>query len=173
MIITCWILLAVCCVAKLFGANWFIIHTDNQRFTDFCRCIEDSFWYYIFTSVFNIITTSIYLMGVLKQKKPSIKWFLPLIAYAILKSIFYRQKVLFFILDFVFIISIPLLIDRNKWLRIFIGIALNLGFQFVSMFLKLNNYEVFSENAFVSMILSIDYVIMLMLYWLYSIRKEG
>ena len=172
LIITCWILLLLCCIAKLFGANWFIASTNNQNFLDFCKYIEETFWFYIFTAIFNIVTCGIYYMAVLKQNKPDLRWLIPLIIYAILKSIFYKQKILFFILDFVMTLGLPLLLDHKRWLWIIIGVALTFAFQYISMFLKLDNYNIFSENAFVSMVLSIDYIIMLLLYWLYSIRNK-
>jgi len=172
LIITCWILLGLCCIAKLFGANWFTPAANNKNFIDACNYVETSFWYYIISATFNIITTSIYLMAVLKQNKPDIRWLIPLIIYAILKSIFHTQTVLFFILDIaVIMLGIPLLINHKLWLRIVLGVLINVLFQYISLYLKLDNYKVFGDNVLISLILSIDYVIMLVLFWLYSIRK--
>lgn len=172
LIISCWVLLALCIVAKLFGANIFIASTNNKMFIDFCNYVQNSFLYYIITPLFNIVSTSIFLMAVLKQKKPQLKWLLPYIAYAIIKTIFNKLDVLFFILDIAMMIIIPIIVDKTKWLRALIGIVLNLAFQFISMGLKLNNYQMFDNNLVVGIILTIDYYIMLVLYWLYSIEKR-
>ena len=53
---------------------------------------------------------------------------------------------------------------------IIIGVALVFAFQFLSMLLKMNQYAMFDENLVVGLILSIDYYIMLVLYWLYSVH---
>lgn len=171
LIISCWVLLLICVIAKLFGANIFIAGTNNQTFIDFCNYIQNSFWYYIVAPLFNISTATIYYMAVMKKRKPQIMWLFPYIIYAIIKTIFNKLDVLFFILDIIVMIGLPLIFDRKLWLRSTIAFLLNLGFQFISMFLKLNNYQMFDNNLVVGIILSIDYYIMLILFWLYSIEK--
>lgn len=174
LIITCWILLILCCIAKLFGANWFIAHTDNQTFISFCDyVVATPFLNFLVRFVVNTISSSIYFMAVFQQKKPTLnglKWFIPLVIYTTFKSIFYSNQTLFFILDFVMTIILPLIIDYKRWLMIIIGVALVFAFQFLSMLLKMNQYAMFDENLVVGLILSIDYYIMLVLYWLYSVH---
>lgn len=165
-------MLFVCVAIKLFGANIFIAGTNNEAFIGFCNGVQNTFWYYIVTPLFNITSTMIFIMAVLRVKKPNWKWLVPYSIYAIIKSIFNNLNVLFFILDFVVIIGLLLIFDRKHWLRIIISVLLNLGFQFISAFLKLNNYKMFDDNLVVGIILSIDYYIMLILFWLYSIEKK-
>lgn len=170
--ITCWVLLSICIILKLFGAAMFAASSNNETFINFCNYIQNSFLFYIVTPLFNITSTCIFLMAVLKVKKPDWRWLTPYIAYAILKTIFYKYNILFFILDILVIIIIPLLVDYHKWLRIIICVIINLSFQLVSMFLKLDHYKMFDDNLVVGIILSIDYYIMLILMWLYSIDKK-
>lgn len=175
LIIICWILLGLCCLIKLFGANIFLASTNNLTFIDFCNYIQNSFWYFIVGIVFNLITCCLYYMALLKENKPSLKslkWFIPLLIYVVFKTIFYQQKILFLILDIMMMIGLPIIINRKIWYWSIISFILTLIFQVISMFLKLDNYKVFDDNVLVTLILSIDYIIMLMLFWLYRIRKE-
>lgn len=174
LIITCWVSLILCCITKLFGANWFIAHTDNQTFIDFCNfVVNNAFWNFIIRFTVNVISSSIYYLAVFQQNKPNLKWFIPLIIYATLKSIWYKYQVLFFITDLVMTIGLPLLIDYKRWYIIILGVVLTLAFQFISMLLKMNQYSMFDENLVVGLILSIDYYIMLILYWLYSLYLKN
>lgn len=176
LIITCWILLILCCIAKLFGANWFIAHTDNQRFIEACNYINETYWFnFIVRFTINYISCSIYYMSVLRQNKltlNSIKWAIPLAIYIVFKIIYNELDVLFFIFDVVMMIGLPIVIEHNKKILLFapIGFILNTLFQLISMWLKVNQYTMFDNDLLVGIILSIDYYIMLILYWLYSIR---
>ena len=175
LIITCWILLILAVIAKLFGADWFIAQTDNQRFMDICNYIQNSFWYYIVSIIVNVTTSSIYYMAVLKEEKltiKSLKWLIPLIIYAVIKSIFHTNHTLFVILDIVLMIGLPILIAPKRFIWILLGFGLVTAFQFISVLLKRDNYNVFGDIVLVSLIISIDYYIMLILYWLYSINMN-
>lgn len=122
----------------------------------------------------NVFSCSIYYMAILKEKKINLKWFIPLVIYSMLKIVFNKYDVLFTLLDFVMTIGLPLLINFKRWKSILIGTLLTLVFQSISLILKFNNFTMFDENTLMVMILSIDYYIMLILYWLYSIKdKKG
>ena len=70
-------------------------------------------------------------------------------------------------------VGLPILIDYKKWYISLLAFGLTLIFELISMFLKLDNYKIFDDNVLVSLLLSIDYIIMLVLFWLYRIRKGG
>lgn len=177
LIIICWILLILCCVAKLFGANWFIASTDNQRFIDVCNYIDETKWLrFILRMSLNIFSCSLYYMAILKEKKltlNSLKWLIPLVIYATLKNIFSDMLTLFIILDFIMMLGLPILIKRDKETIIWtiVGCVLTTLFQLISMWLKLDKYSRFDEVTLVNLILNIDYYIMMILFWLYRIRK--
>ena len=172
MIITCWILLGIALICKLCGADWFIASSDNERFIKICNYIDShKIIQNIMFATFNIFTTSIYFMAILKQNRPHLLWFIILIVYASLKVVFYNQ-VLYFILDFVITLILPLILDHKKWKGILLGVILNLGFQGISMLTKMNNYKMFDDNTLIYLLLNIDYVIMLILYWLYRIKPD-
>lgn len=120
----------------------------------------------------NIVSTSIYFMAVLKETKVNLKWFIPLVIYAIFKVLFNQYDILFFILDFVLVIGLPLLINIKRWKYILIGCGLNLLFQLISQITKNIGFSFVDEYTLIFMILNIDYYIMLILYYLYNNRKE-
>lgn len=169
LIKSCWILLFICCAFKLFGADIFIAGTSNENFIKVCTFIEENiFIKYILYLLMNIVSSGIYFMAVLSEKKINLKWLIPYGIYAVCKIIFNSLDSLFMILDFIIIPGLPIIINPKIWKRSLLGTVLNLGFQFVSMFLKLDNFTMFDENTLIFLILNIDYYIMLVLYYLYS-----
>lgn len=172
LIISCWSLLGVCCVLKLLGLDIFLVGSDNERFITLCNYIDNSFIKYFVYFVFNIVTSSIYYMAVLKEKKPNLKWLIPYMIYAILKLVFNQYDIVFNILDFIIVPLLPIIINKKYWLRAIIGLGLMLGFQAISLIIKLDHFTMFDNNTLMGVLLSIDYIIMLMLYWLYSIREK-
>ena len=172
LIISCWSLLLVCCLIKLLGADLFLAGTDNERFIALCSFIDNSFIKYIIYYVMNVFSCSIYYMAILKEKKINYKWFIPLGIYSLLKIMFNQFNVLFTILDLFMMIGLPLLINLKRWKYIILGSVLTILFQSISLILKLDNFTMFDENTLIGMILSIDYYIMLILYWLYSIKQK-
>ena len=179
LIITCWILLLLCCIAKLFGANWFIAHTDNQAFIDFCNYVDKTYWLsFIIRATTNVLSCGIYYMAVMKESKfslSSLLWIVPLLVYAVLKNIFNSMLTLFMVLDFCMMILLPIIIKRNKKTILWsiVGCALVTLFQLISMWLKLNNYTRFDNSVLVGLILSVDYYIMIVLFWLYKIKNNN
>lgn len=170
LIISCWSLLIVCCLFKLFGANIFIVGVEEGNFKLVCEFINNNIIIRSICNILmNIIGSGFYYMAVLKDKRPRLKWFMPLIVYAILKQVFRENySSIFFILDFGMTIGLPIIINYKKWKSILLGCLLTLIFQILSMFLKLDNFVMFDENFLIGTILSIDYYIMLILYYLYS-----
>ena len=175
LIITCWVLLLVCCIIKIFCKDLFIAGTDNVNFINLCNYINQTKWLnFAVRYNINYMSCSIYYMAVLRESRPtlnSLKWMIPLAIYITIKLLFYHT-VVFFILDIVMMVGLPILIEHNKKVIIFaiVGFGLNTLFQLISMWLKLNNYKMFDDNLLVGIILSIDYYIMLTLYMLYSIK---
>ncbi len=172
MIITSWVLLIIAMILKLFGADWFIAGSENKTFIRLCNFIDSHFAVQcIVFALFNIFTTSIYFMAILKETRPHLVWFLILIVYASVKVVFYN-KVVFFILDIILMVVLPLILKPKYWIAILVGFVLNFGFQLISMATKMNNYKMFDENTLVGIILNIDYILMLTLFWLYRIKPN-
>ena len=72
-------------------------------------------------------------------------------------------------LDFSVLLIIPLIRTKCKnWLKIIVGIALIFVFQFISLFVRSSGIYLESDSILIGLILSIDYYIMIVLYFLYS-----
>lgn len=176
MIISCWVLLGLAVICKLCGADWFIASSDNKNFVKTCNYIDDHVIIQsVIYTIINIFSCSIYYMAILKEDKlttKSLKWFIPLLVYSILKGIFQDYAViLFFILDIFMMVLLPIIIKKKIWLFAIIGFILVTVFQLISMLLKMNHYDMFDDNTLVDIILNIDYYIMLVLFYLYRINK--
>jgi len=178
LLITCWVLLGLCLISKMFGANIFTTSAKKENFIKFCDCVDNHLFlrYGIINLTINIISSSLYYMAIFQEPKFSkraLLWFIPLIIYAIIKSIFYNAKVVFYVLDIVMMVGLPLLIDYKRWLVIIISFGLTFVFQYISMLLKLNQYTMFDNNTIMVFILNIDYYIMFIIYWLYRLEYKN
>lgn len=175
MIITCWILLSLCLIVKLFGLNWFEPIITNGHFKDFCDYIDENLWIkYSLFSLYAAISYSLYVLAVLKQRfytKIQFLIYIPLIIGSSLVSWYFNW--LKWILDIV-IVLLPFAFKAN-WKRILIGILLVLIFEAISIITKnIGQWNINSISSFVALILQVDTIIMLGLYYLYSnnYRKE-
>ena len=173
-IISCWILLAICFFIKIFGGNFFNIVCRNENFIKICKFIDDNI--YLLTSfVFYMVTNCIYLYSFTKATK--ISTFIILISLPICFLMKYINMTMGIIFDILVIeILLPVIFmlkEKHKPKKIVIKVLIafmliNL-FQVISMFVKnLGLFKVLYETSLVSIIYSIDYIIMLTLHLLYS-----
>ena len=175
LIISSWIVLIICFAIKLFGGNWFEVMVENQNFINACNWLENNIIVrnavylilFIFTNIF-------YQLGVIKQKwyKPKqYLIFIPMIILWLLKTIITNQVILFLI-DMIIFIALPILLNYKCWLRSIIGVGLILVFQIICLLTKNIGITIIGEEVLTSIILMLDYYIMIILYYLYSNRKE-
>lgn len=68
LLISCWCLLIVCFILKIFGADWFGISTENQHFIDFCARIEHTSLDYILGCILYVVGTSLYVLALFGKK---------------------------------------------------------------------------------------------------------
>lgn len=177
LLITCWCVLGLCLVIKIFRNDLFIAHTSNKVFQDFCSYVDNNSFvkYGLINLPINILSCSIYYMAVLQENKltkHSLKWLIPLVIYAIIKTIFNRHDKVFYVVDIIMMIGLPIVIDKSKWLWAIISFGATLLFQALSMIMKMNHYEMFDNNTIVFIILNIDYYIMLIIYYLYRLEYK-
>lgn len=176
LIISCWSLLLICMVVKLFGFNIFEPATENQNFIKACEFIDSNIVIkYIVYALNALLINSLFILSVMKQKfysKVQLFIFVPLIIISSIIS--WYSSLIKTILDVIFVVVLPLIYKTN-WKRIVIGFVLLLAFQIISLITKnIGNWYLNNEPALVALILQIDTVIMTTLYYLYSnySRKE-
>lgn len=172
LIISCWAVLLCCFVVKLLGGNFFEIVCENEKYIAFTTFCNKGIPYWIITIVFYLLQSNLFFMAVCKLNKP--KWWMIIsaILFAIVKLLFYKYQVIVFILEAVFMFALPMIYNRKLWLRTIIGIVLILLFQIISLVIKNIGIKFLYYDLFTGLIFSIDYYIMLVLYWLYSIKEE-
>ena len=174
LIITCWVVLGICCILKLIGLDIFTVGTDNENLTTVLTFIDKHFVLKVIcTCVVSLILNTLTLLAILQQKfytKCQMFVFLPLIIGASIAGWYFSTLSL--ILNIVLCISvIPFL--KRKWYRCPLGMLLVLIFQMISILTKnVGDWTLYDSYFLPSILLQIDSFIMVTLFYLYSIRKE-
>lgn len=174
LIISCWIMLALCFVIQLFGADWFNAGTDSETFVKVCNFIENRLWLkQICACIICLILGTFTILAILEQKfytKCQSIVFIPLLAIMSYSS--WYLPILNTILSFI-VYLLPIIWLKKKWYRAPIGIILVFVFQAMSIIIKnVSGITLLNTPFLIASILQIDSLIMVILYYLYSIRKE-
>lgn len=172
LIISCWVVLLCCFVVKLLGGNFFEIVCKNERFVKFCNFCNVGIPYAIIALITYTFSTSLYLMAVCKYKKPKLWLVVSVIIMDIIKLLFLNYAIVTSILEFLFLLLYPIIINKKLWKRSIIGYLLIFAFQLISLLAKNIGVKIMNNDLITQLIFSIDYYIMLILYWLYSIKEE-
>ena len=170
LIIICWVLLLICLVAKLLGANIFHPTTDNQTFIKMCDYIDNHLWLkYTISCVVSLVLNSLSFLAILGQKfytKTQAMIFIPLII-AMSISGWYSKIVNLTISIITYLLPIVWL--KKRWYRVLIGIGFILLFQAISIVTKdIGHWYLNEEYTLIAILLQIDSMIMSLLYYLYS-----
>lgn len=179
-IILCWIMLIVCCIIKLIGGNWFEIICNNEHFNNICDFIDNRIilnsiiglliyvfiGYFIFRAMANILKTN-------KYQKLYIIICLCIVWAFNFWNIFIKSVV-----EIVAFIISPYIINKidketrthafkHTWYRGILGYILIFVFQYISLFIRNVGIKITDDSFLITVILSIDYYIMVTLYCLY------
>lgn len=173
MIITCWILLILAFICKLFGANWFEPSIDNAKFIKFCNWLDNHWQIYIISTLVYVPATYLIYLTITKQYAYKDLWTcILLIPCSYLKDGNYILIILGFILELIVIAIIPMIKLKHKdKLRILFILDLIFMFQLMSNITKIYTWNLKNTSSLVSIILSIDYYILIILMYLYSIKE--
>lgn len=179
LIIASWLLLAICFIIKICGANIFEIACNNINFINVCNYIDTHIWVkYILGCLSSYCSVSLFILATIRQYKFKV-WQRIVVIVTIICGVAIKlwNSYIGLSIDFIqlFILPMVFLGKPNKlWFRIIVGNVLNILFQIISMAIKDINLAIFDDNTFISLILSIDLYIMLFLYYLYSnIRRDN
>ena len=183
VIIVCWVALAICFLIKLFGGNFFQIICENQTFIAICEfCEKNIAIYCIVACISSIINTTIMDLAICCKTKFNLCEFLILAISVCVGAVFkiLVNRTTGMIFDVVNLIILPCIFSiktpRRHWFAI-LGNALLIIFQLISMFVKNISFGFVASNGMlISIIYSIDVIIMLVLYYLYAnllrLKKE-
>ena len=175
IILISWIALIICLIVKLFGGNWFELWLENDNFIKFCEFVDETIWLKRTLAVI-IAITSTYLIMCLIYNVKYYKglWILLYVVIMVLKSLSsWYLLVVSYIMDALILIVIPMIITKN-WKRPIIVNIIILGLQLMTLAVRnLNVGTGFNvNNTFIIQVLyQIDYYLMLILLYLYNIKK--
>jgi len=173
MIITCWILLGLAFICKLLGANWFEPSVDSEKFIKFCKWLDNHWEVYILTTAVYIPATYLPYLAITEQKMFKDFWVcLILLPCSWLKDQTFILIILGFILELTVLVIIPMFkLKCKKKIRILVGLVLISIFQIISTLTKIWTWHLANQTILIELLVSIDYYIMIVLYFLYSLKK--
>lgn len=170
LIISCWVVLIVCFLIKIIDPSNFEIICNNDNFIKVCEWLDNSWAKYIVSTLFYVPSVYIIYLAMTNQKIGDDKFLLlVLLPVSYLKANF---TTIGLIIDIFIWFILPLLKFKFKnWKRVLLGNVLILAFQFISLMTRNIGGYLLPDSLLTSIIVSIDYYIMLVLYYLYTRRE--
>lgn len=171
LLYACWAVLIAYFLIKMLGGNYFEIACENERFIAFCNWLDNSWFKFVISII--TYTTSMYMIYLCIVKKKILNdWWMILVMLPA-SVIKYYNPIIGLVLDFIYIILIPLIISKGKlWKRVIVGNVLMFAFQLISLITKNIGYYYDNSSMLVGLIYMIDYYLMIILYYLYTHRKK-
>lgn len=174
VIVVCWIALAICFCIKLFGGNLFEIMCKNENFIKVCEYADNHFWaYYLMNALYCFVSLYFFTLAICGKKSFTKRELIIVIVTVIVGTFvkYFNQYVGFafdiwqgFIMPCVFTIKTP-----RRHIYVIPANIMLMAFQLISMFVKNINLGILTDKGLLlSMIYSIDVLIMILLYYGYS-----
>lgn len=179
----CWIMLIVCFIIKLFGGNWFEIICNNEHFINICNYVDThgilrysiGLIIYVVCAYFVFVSCSMII-------KPNFKQSLAILIFAVgVWATNFIAPLAKMIAEILMFVSLPFILKRieleekswkyvlkKSWYLGIIACALELVFQIISLITKNIGVKVIDNSFLMSLLFSIDYYIMIALYYLYT-----
>lgn len=173
VIVVCWIALAICFGIKLFGGNLFEIMCENENFIKVCNYADNHWWAnYLLYVPYSFVSLYLFVLAIMQKTKLTKVQLVFVISTVVLgtaiKLINSYVGFVFdiwqgFIMPSLFTIKTP----KKHW-NVLIGNALLMAFQLISMYIKnIPTAILTSQGVLISMIYSLDVLLMLALYFGY------
>ena len=183
VIVVCWIALAICFGIKLFGGNLFEIICTNENFMKVCNYADNHWWAFCLINAINNFVLSYFFILAMCQRYTYKKWELFVLIITVCIGViikYFCPQVVGLIFDVWQVIVMPCAFSiktpKRHW-NVIIGNVLLIIFQMVSIFLNNIGIIVIISEIFIFLVIfSIDVLLMILLYYLYSnikSRKEG
>lgn len=175
LIISCWVVLIICLLIKLLGGNYFQIVCQNQTIIKVCNYIENSFLYYVFCFILYFFGTIFYFKAVLRQIKLRNKYlciYVVVVVLWLLKLLLNKYICLTFGIEMLCLICIPTIFNRKKWWKYILCYMLTIAFQVITLITKNIGLKMVDTNFLIGIIYSIDYYIMIILFYLYATKSK-
>lgn len=176
LIISCWVVLLCCFVVKLLGGNFFEIVCENEKFIRFCNFIDGNILKYVISFIMYMTSAFIYMLAVVKNEITNVKKIIAIVLYSalwVIKLIVYDLQIVATLIEFIGVIGIPILLNKKYWKMSLIGCILNFVFQLISVIIKNLSLSFIDSSTINGIIFSIDYYIMIILFYLYRIKEDN
>lgn len=174
VIVVCWIALAVCFGIKLFGGNLFEVMCQNENFIKVCEYADNHFWaYYLINALYCFVSLYFFTLAIC-GKKSFRKWeLIVVIATVIVGTLlkYFNQYVglVFDVWQFIIMPCVFTLDNKRRHIYVIPANILLFVFQAISMFVKNIEFGILTDKGLlISMIYSIDVLLMVLLYYGYS-----
>lgn len=176
-----WIVLIACFMVKAFGGDWFGIIYDNTWLE------ENPTWSTVIFSCTSYVLFMIYYMAIAEVPRFKTWVHVSLLIYFIgiaFLKVYILSTEFHILLDFISGLGIPAFLiwyvapkpksaSAKKLIRVVVAFALNCGFQSISVMIRGLPTGVVVSNMLTQLIMSVDVLIMLVLYWLYSLYYKA
>ena len=178
-IVLCWLSLFSFWSIKLFGGNWFEIMVHNENFIKFSNTVQNTWLKYALNFI-TIFVARYFIFCAVCQKSTFKGKELFLIISIIISAWFFVNfgRIELIQMSYLYIVVIIIgAIYQKGWKKLFgiISIVFELLFTTISMLVRNIPVSVLNDY-FIAIILSIDFYIMVILYYLYSnllrLKKE-
>lgn len=172
LLISCAVVLLICFAIKMLGGNLFEIMVENQKFINACNWLDGSWVKFLITTPMYFLSTYIPYLCMIDKKFGQELWISFFVLPASLLKVYFPYAGL--VLDIIVMILIPLcMCEFSNWKKVIVINVLMIGFQAISLLTKNIGFYMPSDSLIVSLIFSIDYYIMIILFYLwYNGRKE-
>lgn len=174
VIIVCWIALAICFGIKLFGGNLFEIMCENENFIKVCEYADNHFWAdFVLSSLYCFVSLYFLVLAMCGKYKYE-RWQLIVLIITVLVGTIVKiyNNILGVVFDVWQGIIMPCLFtlkSPNRHKFVILGNGLLLVFQMVSIFVKDIDYIIVTDYGLLTgIIYSLDVLLMIFLYYLYS-----
>ena len=174
VIVVCWIALAICFGIKLFCGNLFEIMCENENFIKVCEYADNHFWaYYLINALYCFVSLYFFTLAIC-GKKSFRKWELLVVIVTVIVGTlikYFNQYVglVFDVWQFIIMPCVFTLDNKRRHIYVIPANILLFVFQAISMFVKNIEFGILTDKGLlISMIYSIDVLLMVLLYYGYS-----
>lgn len=172
--ITCGIVLFVCVFLKLFGVEWFDLNTDIEILQRIDNIVMNSeILSFIYSFIFTFISSYLWYAITVKTNF-TIRSILMVSVFVIISMFIQRFLNVYFIpviFDILGLYVICILFDKHSSKEFIYCFLINLFYQTLSLILRDLKFSAGNYGATTTIILNLDYYIMLMMTYLYL--KKG
>lgn len=175
-IILCWVILLACFVVKLFGGNFFNVVCNNNAFIKVCQWIDKTpILFYTVQGLAYIFGTYLFILGGSKNsnstKSKIILLLITVLLYALKRLLLFVNPYIATTVEALVIIITPIIFKTKWWKSILLYGLMNV-FALISTFTKNIGGLIIPDYSLLGLIMLIDYYIMIVLFYLYSIHLK-